>query len=140
MVIGGITRVEKSGIIIANGIVAGTFENEIAKVTAMYNYMNTYGIESATFEIRTENGGQIETISKERVTYDLYRAEIREINKSFRRGFITEKEMEVAKNDIRKHWLRGFHAMGYMNNLMWMTSEILTERDQELEMWVDMNE
>lgn len=138
--IGGITRVEKAGVVIANGIIAGVFENDIAKVTIMYNYMDKFGIESATFEIRTENNRRIDTFTKERVTYDLYRAEIREINKSYRRGFITEKEMEVAKNDVRKHWMVGFHAMGYMNNLMWMTSEILTERDQELETWVDLNE
>lgn len=118
--------------IIANGIVVGTFVTENEKWECMYDYLNAFHLNKAIFEIRTEIAKKFRSYSQENCAMELYRTEINHIFRSWCRGMLSEMELEKCKLEIRRAWFTEFTKKNHVNNIAMLTAEMLAEKATDL--------
>ena len=116
-------------IIICNGIIAGTYRTSEQKFMVLNEYMNLYGLDLTAFECRTETAQICVGLAKlEDVQYNLYREQASRIMRNFRRGLLTEFQMETRLTELQKDWFKEWYDRKYTDNICKLTAELLSEK------------
>lgn len=116
-------------IIICNGLIAGTYKTEEEKLMELDHYMRIYGLEMTAFECRTQTTQIcVGLIKHQDVQYALYKAQQAHIFRNFRRGLITEFQMDKSITQIQKDWFAEWTKRKYTDNICKLTAELLSEK------------
>lgn len=116
-------------IIICNGIIAGTYRTSEQKYMILNEYMKLYGIDMTDYECRTETTQICVGLAKlEDVQYSLYREQASHIMRNFRRGLLTEFQMETFLTQLQKDWFKEWYECKFMDNICKLTAELLSEK------------
>lgn len=75
--------------------------------------MNMYHVDGCEFEIRTRIYKAIGYKKKSTVQYSLYQEEKAHIFRNFRRGLITEFQMDTALLQIQQYWFSEWKESQY---------------------------
>ena len=116
-------------IIICNGFIAGTYRTSEQKYMILNDYMKLYGLDMTAFECRTETTQICVGLTKlEDVQYNLYREQTSRIMRNFRRGLLTEFQMETFLTQLQKDWFKEWYECKFMDNICKLTAELLSEK------------
>lgn len=115
-------------VLLCNGIVIGTYRTEETKYNLFNDYMRLYGIDSCDFEIRTRIYKAVGLAKLEDVQYQLYREQASRIMRNFRRGLLSEFQMENSLTDLQKDWFKEWYDRKYTDNICKLTAELLSEK------------
>lgn len=122
-------KTRETKIIICNGIIAGTYSTEEQKFDVLNDYMSLYGLEHTAFECRTETHQIcVGVATQSHVQYDLYKEQQNHIIRNFRRGLITEFQMETSITQIQEYWFAEWTERKYTDNICKLTAELLSEK------------
>lgn len=116
-------------VLLCNGIIAGTYRTSEQKYMILNDYMKLYGLDMTAFECRIETTQICVGLTKlEDVQYNLYREQTSRIMRNFRRGLLTEFQMETFLTQLQKDWFKEWYECKFMDNICKLTAELLSEK------------
>lgn len=116
-------------VLLCNGIIAGTYRTSGQKYMILNDYMKLYGLDMTAFECRTETAQICVGLAKlEDVQYQLYREQASHIMCKFRRGLLTDFQMETELTQLQKDWFKEWYERKFMDNICKLTAELLSEK------------
>lgn len=116
-------------VLLCNGIIAGTYKTEEERLMELDHYMRIYGLEMTAFECRTETMQIcVGLCNHQTVQYGLYKSQQAHIIHNYRRGLITEFQMDKSITQIQKDWFAEWTKRKYTNNICKLTAELLSEK------------
>lgn len=116
-------------VLLCNGIFTGTYRTSEQKYMILNDYMKLYSLDMTAFECRTETAQICVDLAKlEDIQYQLYREQASRIMRNFRRGLLTEFQMETSLTQLQKDWFKEWYNRKYTDNICKLTAELLSEK------------